>query len=1158
MKLLHQILLVSFFVGLSFYGGAQTPVPSISTSNLRVKKIAPAPGAVVLDSLSIVPSTFYIKDIDSSTYRLNFVQSILYWNTVPQTDSVTVVYRVFPYKLDAAVQKLNYDSIAKYTSINPVERGADDNKASPLFSFGKLQSSGSFGRSISVGNRQDAVVNSNFQWQLNGMLGDSIEITAAITDNNLPLQADGTTQQLNEFDQVFLQFKKKNWQLALGDIDIRQNNLYFLNFYKRLQGILFQTTNRLSSSVQTSTLASGSIAKGKFNRNIFQGLEGNQGPYRLKGANNEFFFIVLAGTERVFLNGELLQRGDDQDYVINYNTAEITFTPRRMITKDARIQIEFEYADRNFLNANLYLFQTVDVGKKLKFKLGAFQNSDARNSPINQTLDERQKAFLFVIGDSVNAAFYPTISLDSFSRERILYEKAYFSNGSSTDSFYRYSTDSLKARYALSFTELGSGEGNYVPDFNGANGKVYRFVAPVGGKKQGSFEPVMKLVTPKKHQLINLAADYELDKNNVLKTEFAVSNRDVNTYSSKGGADDQGVAARVQFTNTSTFGSAKNLQLTSNFDVEHVSDKFQPLERLRYVEFSREWGLPLLTAPATENILRFSSSLKDKAEQALTYQFMRYQRSDNYTGFQNILQHTAAKKGWNSNSQFAITNFNNGLENGSFVRPVVDVSKQVKQWQLATIGFRYALEHNRVKNVESDSITAASFSFDTYSFYVKTNESKMNKYRINFFTRSDKYPFEKKLQKGDRSYNVNLAAEILQSNKHQLLFNTTFRELKVYNEAVSKQKSDRTLLGRAEYLINEGGGFVTGNALYELGTGQEQKRDFAYLEVPAGQGEYIWIDYDTNGVQTLNEFEVAAFRDQAKFIRLFVPTNQFTKAAYTTLNYSFSLNPKALIKQNASSFLKFGSRFNWQTSMQKTKKSIARNAPEFNPFKYTIQDTALLTLATVFSNTVSFNRYSGKWGVDITNLQSSGKALLTYGYESRKVADWQAKLRWVISQSITLNIHSKKGTNSLFTHGFENRNYELDVEALEPQIVFINLTLFRLQGSYILGAKKNKPEWGGERSLSNSINVETKYNILQTSSVNARFTYNHINFSGGANSPVGYIMLDGLQPGQNYLWMVDYTKRLFTNIELNFQYEGRKPGDAKTIHVGRAAVRALF
>ena len=567
--------------------GAQLQPPQ-PASNLRYKTVAVQADSLVLDTLSIVPGTVRIADVPDSQYVVETVPAILRWKLKPTGDSVRIVYRVFPFKLNAVAQRMSYDSLARYSALTPFvfNSGSDDPVESGnrrLINFGNLEYNGSFGRELSVGNAQDAIVNSNFQLQLNGFLGDSIEIAAAITDNNIPIQPDGTTQQLNEFDQVYLQFKKRGWQLALGDIDLRQKELYFLNFYKRLQGISFANTSRIGPKSTSTTLVSGSVAKGRFTRNVFDGLEGNQGPYRLTGANNEFFFIVLAGTERVFIDGVLLQRGEDQDYVINYNTAEITFTPRRLITKDSRIQVEFEYADRNFLNSNLYLSQGVQVGNKLKLKLGAFQNSDARNSQINQVVDARQRQFLYNIGDSIQKAFYPTATEEVYSRDRLLYEKVYVNNAGGTDSFYRFTTDSLLARYAVNFTEVGVGQGDYVQDLNSANGKVFKYLPPVNGIRQGSYLPVTRLVTPKKQQLISLGADYQIDKANSVKTEVALSTFDANTFSDKGNGDDQGGAARIQYSNQSYLSQSKGLQLTTNVDYEYVQQKFRPLERLRYV-----------------------------------------------------------------------------------------------------------------------------------------------------------------------------------------------------------------------------------------------------------------------------------------------------------------------------------------------------------------------------------------------------------------------------------------------------------------------------------------------------------------------------------------------------------------------------------------------
>lgn len=1160
-KRLIIVFAILLFAFLESY--SQIPVQGTKPfSNLRIKKVPVTADTLHIDSLSIIPQTFFVEGINDTAYTIYLPDAYLVWKVKPGKDSILITYRVFPYKLNAVIQHMNFDSVSYKFYAKPFEFGKTEYEpAKGLFDFGNLQYNGSFGRGISFGNSQNAVVNSNFNLTLSGMLGDSIEINAAMTDNNLPIQPDGTTQQLNEFDQVFLQFKKRTWQLSLGDIDIRQKQSYFLNFYKRLQGVSFETKNKLSKNTSSTTLVSGSIAKGKFTRNIFQGLEGNQGPYRLTGANNEFFFIILAGTERVFIDGEPLQRGEDQDYVINYNTAEITFTPRKMITKDSRIQVEFEYADRNYLNANLYLSQEFELNKKLKIYVGAFNNGDAKNSQINQVLDINQKQFLGNLGDSIRKAFYPSAVMDTaFDAGKILYEKIYYNPGAGIDSFYKYSVTPSVAKFNLSFADVGQGNGNYVPDFNGANGKVYKFLMPVAGVRQGRYEPVIILVTPKKQQIVTVGTDYKINDATTLKTELAVSNYDVNTFSHKDDGDDIGLAAKFQFGNSSLIKStgAKKIQLITNVDYEYVQNKFKPLERLRYVEFSRDWGLGLQSQPATENIIKAVAKLQDAKNNSLSYQLMNYNRSDNYNGFQQNIQHIANRKGWQLNNQFAYTSFTSAVTKGNFLKPVIDISKEFKRMKDYRLGFRYALEQNTTRNKLADTLTPLSFSFDTYSAYLKSSEKMKNRYGLTFFTRSDKYPLGKNFIRGDRSLNVNLQTELLANQRHQFLFNATFRKLKVL-DVISKQKADETVLGRAEYLINEWKGLINGNILYELGTGQEQKRDFVYLEVPAGTGQYAWIDYNNDGVQQLNEFEEALFPDQAKFIRIFTPTNQFVKANYTTFNYSMRLNPRAVLSKNdLRGARKIISRTILQSSLQVNKKSVAKGNTEFNPFKYELADTALITLNTVFLNTFSFNRFSSKWGFDISNLRNSGKVLLTYGYESRKLNDWIVKFRWNISRSFTLDMYGKNGLNGLYTPNFANRNYELNIHMVEPRIVFIQGTKFRLSTGYKMDNKKNLPLYGGEKSTSNSINIETKYNVLQNSSLTAKFTFNNIDYKFPANTTVSYIMLDGLLPGSNYLWNIDLTKRLMNNLELNFQYEGRKPGSARTVHIGRASVRALF
>ncbi|MBU8870076.1 MAG: hypothetical protein KOO60_04265 [Gemmatimonadales bacterium] len=386
---------------------------------------------------------------------------------------------------------------------------------------------------VSSGSRREMSVDQNLRLDISGNLTPEISVRAFLTDDNLPVVPEGNTEQLRDIDKVLVELMAPTWQATLGDFVARRSGTAFGGYRRKLQGISVQAGG---GPVGVEVLAGS--PRGRYRTFQVRGQESNQGPYYLgtdAGSGNLF---IVAGSERVYLDGTHLVRGSDRDYVIDYVRGTITFSYRRLITSESNIVVEFEEGEGPYSrtvvgagsSANI---QIPGLGGSAFLRARIIREKDDPGRLRTGELAEEDEAILGSAGDDPILAVASGVTMVEPGTG------LYILSVAGSDTFYTYQEG---GDYDLAFFYTGSGQGDYDLDRLDSIGRRIHIYRGVG---LGAYRIGRPLARPEGQSLATFTASLGDSVGTYLAAEWNLAQHDLNLLSIQDDHDNAGAAGRI-------------------------------------------------------------------------------------------------------------------------------------------------------------------------------------------------------------------------------------------------------------------------------------------------------------------------------------------------------------------------------------------------------------------------------------------------------------------------------------------------------------------------------------------------------------------------------------------------------------------------------------
>lgn len=1020
-----------------------------------------------------------------------------------------------------------------------------------------LQKSGSIVRGFTIGSNRDLSLSSGFRMQMAGNIASDVEVVAALTDEHTPIQPEGNTQTLQEIDKVFVEIRSTDLSATLGDFNVEFIGNEFGSYRRKLQGAK-GTANYRTGFANGSAVVSGAINRGKFNTNQFQGIEGVQGPYRLSGQNNERNIIIIAGTEKVYVNGELMTRGETNDYTMDYASGEVTFTSRRLITGVSRIVIDFEYTDRQFTRNLLGTKAGVNfLDDRVRLNITLIREADDQDAPIDISLSESDKEILRNAGgDRLNAS---RSGIDSVGIGKGQYIAVDTVIGGIQKRIYRFAPGDTSATYNVFFSFVGTGQGEYVKVSIGN----FLFV----GSTQGGYLPIRFLPLPQMQTLTDVDLNARITDDLTLSGEYAISTVDVNRFSTLDDFDNSGPAVNfgVRFTPKEvTIGQANIGSFDLSFRGRFVDHRFAPIDRTNDVEFNRKWNLEQVS----------------KVDEEIQEGLIQYRPIDQLVaggGFGRI------KRGAEFSSDRS--EFNLGLAGAQLptMNYTVEMIKSRDQFSdsrgewirqrgfaeytvdVFTPGFRYENEDREARSQSSDTLKFGSFRFHEFaprlSIASVWNMSLTSEFtwRVGdslLATNSSVQPGS--LQRESETFTQQYAWKLREWNALSSSLDVTLRKKKFAEAFRLRGNSDaETILLRFQSRYSPWNRGLETDLFYEAASQRASKLERVFVRVPIGTGTYRYLgDVNSNGVIDEGDFQLDRF--DGDFVATTLPSDELFPVVDLQASIRFRITPSRFLATDGimNSILAALSAETYLRVEEKSRETDTRQIYflKFNRFlnenttiagnNFISQDFHVLENSPALSLRFRYTQRNGFTQFALASERSysrerSVRVRLQLVKEISNQTDYSNKVDRVVSSQTSIRRRSIV-SNSILT----------DWSYRPEQQVELGFT-------FGVGRAEDTDSLPSVTADFNNQAVRFVYSFLERGQARAELQREEV-LLNRSRAYLPFELTGGRLPGKTWQWRITFEYRLTQFIQSSLSYDGRSEAGGAPIHTARSEVKAFF